>query len=126
MAELDFERRLERLFSDPPYYSDAEAFAVRVERRLDRGWTVRRGLIGVAGLAGGVVGARQLILSSFMQRVESASEGSAKVLSTGWTQLISTADLLSGLPVGSLGMWGAAGLALLAMAFVVSRLIEEF
>ena len=40
--------------------------------------------------------------------------------------VISTADLLSGLPVGSLGMWGAAGLALLAMAFVVSRLIEEF
>jgi hypothetical protein len=74
MGEVDFERRLERLFADPPRFPDAEAFAMRVERRLDRGWTVRRTLIGAAGVAGGVVGASQLILSSFVDRMESASE----------------------------------------------------
>ena len=42
MAELDFERRLERLFAETPAYADDDAFAERVERRLDRGWTARR------------------------------------------------------------------------------------
>ena len=37
MAELDFERRLERLFADLPELPDAAAFAERVERRLDAG-----------------------------------------------------------------------------------------
>ncbi len=126
MPELDFERRLERLFAEPPYYSDAEAFAQRIERRLDRGWTVRRTLIGVAGLAGGIIGASQIIMSSFLNRVESASEGSAKILSAGWTRLAPSADLLTGLPAESAGMWVAAGLALLATGFVVTRIIEEF
>lgn len=125
MGEIDFERRLERLFADPPRFPDAEAFAMRVERRLDRGWTVRRTLIGAAGVAGGVVGASQLILSSFIDRMESASEGSARIITAGWSQLAPNADLLAGLPAGSVGLWVAAGLALLAMGFVVTRLIEE-
>ena len=49
MAELDFERRLERLFGEAAPQADAEAFAERVQRRLARRWTVRRGLIGAAG-----------------------------------------------------------------------------
>jgi len=125
MVEVDFERRLERLFADPPRFPDAEAFALRVERRLDRGWTIRRALIGAAGLTGGVIGASQLILSNFVHRMESASEGSAKIITAGWNQLAPNAGLLSGLPTGSVGMWVAAGLALLATGFVVTRLIEE-
>ena len=57
----DFERRLERMFSEAPSYPDAETFAGRVEARLDRGWTARRWLIGAAGLVGGVIGASQLV-----------------------------------------------------------------
>ena len=49
MAEADFERRLERLFGEAPDLADSQAFAERIERRLDRGWTARRWLIGVAG-----------------------------------------------------------------------------
>jgi hypothetical protein len=39
MAEIDFERRLERLFADAPELPDASAFATRIEGRLNRGWT---------------------------------------------------------------------------------------
>jgi hypothetical protein len=56
MAEVDFERRLERLFAEGPELADAGAFAERVERRLDAGWTARRWLIGAAGVVGGVIG----------------------------------------------------------------------
>ena len=34
MAEIDFERRLERLFSQAPELPDAQAFAQRIEGRL--------------------------------------------------------------------------------------------
>ncbi len=35
MVEIEFERRLERLFAEAPELPDAGAFAARVERRLD-------------------------------------------------------------------------------------------
>ena len=63
MAELEFERRLERLFMDSPELADAGAFAERVERRLDAGWTARRWLIGASGVVGGSIGAYQLMVS---------------------------------------------------------------
>jgi hypothetical protein len=51
MADIEFERRLERLFSDAPEMLDAGGFAERIERRLEAGWTARRRLIGAAGVA---------------------------------------------------------------------------
>ncbi len=83
MAELEFERRLERLFAEPPAFSDEKAFAMSVERKLNRGWNIRRWTIGAAGLAGGVIGASQLIMSNFVHQVESASEGSTRLLQAG-------------------------------------------
>ena len=82
MAELDFERRLERLFADLPELPDAAAFADRVERRLDAGWTARRWLIGASGVVGGVIGASQLMMSNVFRQVETA-EGSAHALTSG-------------------------------------------
>ena len=123
MAEIDFERRLERLFADVPDFPDAQAFADGIERRLDRGWTARRWLIGAAGLAGGVIGASQLVMSNLMQRVESA-EQSARVLTQGLSRVTPSSDMLSALS-GGYGVWIAAGLAVLAMGFVLSRVIEE-
>src|SRR5947208_17019490 len=79
MAEVDFERRLERLFAEAPELSDAAAFAERISRRLDAGWTARRWLIGAAGVVGGVIGASQLMVSNLFQRVETAGD-SARVL----------------------------------------------
>jgi hypothetical protein len=121
-----FERRLERLFSDAPHASDAEAFAARVERRLDRGWAVRRLLIGSAGLAGGMIGVSQLIMSDFLHRVGVASEDGAQIVGAGWKQVAPGANLLASLPFSAEGVWVAVALAVVAMGFAVSRMIEEF
>jgi hypothetical protein len=123
MAEVDFERRLERLFGEAPDLPDAKAFAERIERKLDRGWNLRRWLIGAAGLAGGVIGASQLVVSNLGQRVENA-EQSARVLSQGLSRVAPTSDMVSALS-GGYGLWVAVGMAVLAMGFVVSRMIEE-
>lgn len=123
MAEIDFERRLERLFAEVPNFPDAQAFADRIERRLNRGWTARRWLIGAAGMTGGVVGASQLVMSNLMQRVENA-EQSARVLSQGLSRVTPSSDMVSALS-GGYGVWVAVGLAVLAMGFAISRVIEE-
>ena len=125
MAELDFERRLERLFADAPAFSDEKAFADSVERKLDRGWTMRRWLIGSAGLVGGVVGASQLIMSNFVGEVEAASQGSARIVRAGMAEWGPRLDILSALPDGSSVVWLASGLAVLALGFVLTRVIEE-
>ncbi|WP_309645954.1 hypothetical protein [Phenylobacterium sp.] len=126
MVELEFERRLERLFADPPAFSDEKAFAALVERKLDRGWNLRRILIGAAGLVGGLVGASQLILSNFVGQVEAASEGSSRILRDGVAEWAPRVELLSALPAGGSVVWLASGLAVLAMGFVLTRVIEEF
>ena len=123
MAENEFERRLERLFGDAPELPDASAFAARVERRLDRGWMARRWFIGVAGLAGGVVGASQLFMANIVDRAE-AAEQSARVLGQGLARVTPTTDMVSALS-GGYGLWIAVGLAVLTLGFAVSRVIEE-
>ena len=123
MAELDFERRLERLFAEAPAYADDDAFAERVERRLDRGWTARRWLIGAAGVAGGLIGASQLVVSSVFHRM-AAVEGSARALSSGLPQT-EPAQWISTLPSGGVVVWIAIGVAVVLIGFVFTRVIEE-
>jgi hypothetical protein len=124
MADVEFERRLERLFAQQPEMPDAAAFAERVERRLDRGWTARRWLIGVAGLLGGVIGASQLVMSNLFAQVENA-EQSARVLSQGLARVTPTNDMVSALS-GGYGIWVAGGLAVLTLGVFAARLVEEF
>lgn len=123
MAELDFERRLERLFMDAPELPDAGAFAERIERKLDRGWNLRRWLIGAAGLAGGVIGASQLFMSNLFERVEEA-ENSARLVGLGLSRVSPSTDMVSALS-GGYGLWVAVALAVVSLGFVVSRVIEE-
>lgn len=124
MAEPDFERRLERLFAEDHELSDAGAFAAGVERRLDRGWTARRWLIGAAGVLGGVIGASQLMMSNVFQRVATA-EDSARLLSTGLIHLAPHADWITALSSSGGVVWMAAGMAVLMMGFVLTRVIGE-
>jgi hypothetical protein len=124
MAEVDFERRLERLFGEAPELGDAHGFAERVERRLDRGWTARRWLIGAAGLAGGVIGASQLLVSNIFQKVETAGD-SAKLLSSGLTQMAPGGEWFSTLSSGGGVVWIASAVGILLMGFVLTRVIEE-
>lgn len=86
MAEMEVERTIERLFARAPECPDADLFAERVQKRLDRGWAARRVLIGAAGLVGGVIGASQLIMSNLFSRAEAASTESARVLTSGVRQ----------------------------------------
>lgn len=123
MAELDFERRLERLFAEAPELPDAAAFAQRIEHKLDRGWNLRRWLIGAAGLAGGVIGASQLFMSNLFERVETA-EQSARLVGQGLARVTPSTDMVSALS-GGYGLWVATALAVIGMGFVLSRLIEE-
>lgn len=123
MAELEFERRLERLFAEAPELNDAPAFVARVEHRLDRGWTARRWLIGGAGLAGGVIGASQFFVSNVFDRLVTA-EQSARVLGQGLARANSGPDMLSALS-GGYGLWLAVGVAVVTMGFAVARVIEE-
>ncbi|WP_395671515.1 hypothetical protein [Phenylobacterium sp.] len=124
MAEVDFERRLERLFAEAPAFADSGAFAEQLERRLDRGWRVRRWLIGAAGLAGGVVAASQLMVANIGQRVQ-AAEDSARLLRSGLGQIAPNDAWMSLLGGGGAVVWVASGLAVLAMGFVLTRVIEE-
>jgi hypothetical protein len=123
MAEVELERRLERLFATASELDDASAFAARVERRLNRGWTARRWLIGAAGVVGGVIGASQLLLSNLPGRVETA-EQSARTLGAGLARVSPSPDMLAALS-GDYGLWLAVGLAVLTLGFAVSRVIEE-
>ena len=124
MADVEFERRLERLFGDAPEMPDAGGFAERIERRLNAGWTARRWLIGAAGVVGGVIGASQLMMSDLFQRVETASD-SARLLSSGLTHMSPRADWLSAISGGGGVVWIAASAAVLMMAFVLTRVIGE-
>lgn len=125
MAEMEVERTIERLFARGPELPDAELFAERVQRRLDRGWTARRLLIGTAGLVGGVIGASQLIMSNLFSRAEAASTESARVLTSGVRQLAPQAEWLFSRPAGIEAVWLVAGLAVVAMGLVLTRIIEE-
>jgi hypothetical protein len=123
MAEIDFERRLERLFAQSPELPDCVQFAERVEGKLNRGWMARRWLIGAAGVVGGAAGASQLFASNIFQRVESA-EQSAKLLSQGLSRIAPDTDMIGALS-GGFGIWVAVGLAVITMGFALSRVIEE-
>src|SRR5258707_15690393 len=74
MADRTFEMELDRLFGEHAAFPDADLFALRVETNLERGWTFRRLLIGGLGLAGGVVGAVQLLGFGVMPRLTALAE----------------------------------------------------
>jgi hypothetical protein len=124
VADIDFERRLERLFAEAPSFADAQAFALRVESRLDRGWAARRWMIGVAGVAGGLIGVSQLFVSNVFAQVGSA-EASARMLTTSLTQVAPQAEWLAAVSASDGGVWMAAAMAVVTLGFVLSRVIGE-
>ncbi len=130
MAEHTFESRLEKLFGEPPPFSDAPLFAARLQTRLERGWALRRGLITIAGLAGGALAAFQVVRYHAFDQLGALTRGwrlearhvvdSAPALGRAQEALVQT------LPFTAEVFWPVAGLAVLAAALLATRLLEEF
>ena len=125
MADPEFDARLGRLYSEAPALADADQFARRVEDRLARGWTVRRLLIGLAGVLGGLVAAGQMLGAHLWEATAGVTSASAAALQRGG-QAMGQFRLLTDLPIGSEVMWVGLGLAVLAVVLMAARSLEEF
>jgi len=126
MAELDFEMKLDRMFHEPPAFPDAETFAKLVELRLDRGWSLRQIGIGAAGSVAGLFGVLQVLNSGFLFQATEETERQTLALTGGLDNLLKMGGNLSTLPFGGEVMWMAAALGVMALAFAVTRAVEEF
>ncbi|MDR7114328.1 hypothetical protein [Caulobacter sp. BE254] len=124
MADLDFETQLTRLYGQAPAFRDAELFAERVTQKLDRGWALRRVLIGATGVVAGVAAAVQLVGARFTNEFSEMSKEGADQLTLGVDKLTHRYDQLFTLG-GSETLWVGVALAVLALAFAVTRLVDE-
>ncbi len=125
MSDHDFERRLERMFAQSPRMPDSDAFAARVESRLERGWGVRRLLVGAAGALGGVIATTQIVNAELVRRVEGLSLPEGSLPTIRIPQML-TASGLDNAAMSSEVVWLTAGMLGLAMAFVATRWAEGF
>jgi hypothetical protein len=71
-----------------------------------------------------VIGASQLMLSNVFQRVETAGD-SARLLTTSLNHISTGTDWVAALSNGGTVVWIAAGLAVIMMGFVLTRVIGE-
>ena len=123
VPDSSFEFRLERMFSEAPSLPDAELFRIKVLGRLDRGWTTRRLLIGVMGLAGGLVGAFQLVGSGGLGAVAALGAQSSEFSRQVSDQL--AAFLPAGVPMNGEVLLTALVLSLIAAGFGLARLVRD-
>lgn len=126
MAEYDFDAQLSRLFAAPPALGDAEAFRARVEQRLNRGWAMRRLAIGAAGAVAGLIAVAQLITSRFASDLQHASTQGVSSVDLGVDRMMDRISQFTATPASVETLWLGAALAAIALAFAVTRLVEEF
>ena len=126
MAEPDFEAQLSRLFAEAPSFPDAALFNAEVAARLDRGWTLRRLFIGAAGVAAGLFAAVQILTSRFSSEVAELSKNGSHGLETEVSAAVAKVNAVLTTPASAEAVWLAAGLAVVALAFAVTRAVEEF
>src|ERR1700727_2611265 len=69
MADRTFEMELDRMFGEAPVFAANDLFAGRGEGRLDRGWPLRRLVIGGLGIVGGLIGGAQVLGSGLIARM---------------------------------------------------------
>lgn len=126
MAEPDFEAQLTRMFAEAPSFPDASLFNAEVAAKLDRGWTVRRMFIGLAGTAAGLIAAFQILSSRFSSEVTQLSRNTGHNLQTELDAGYAKFNALFASPGSSEAVWLAACLAVVALAFAVTRMVEDF
>ncbi len=129
MVDRSFEMDLDRQFAEHPILPDSEVFALRVTERLDRGWTFRQVLIGGLGLAGGLIGAGQVLGSGLLSRIGGITSQSDALVKSGLAQLPaarSINELLSAAaPFDSQVLWMSAAMAALAVGLFITRAIRD-
>ncbi|MGH6957271.1 MAG: hypothetical protein ACREEW_11470 [Caulobacteraceae bacterium] len=125
MADGAFEHALERMFAEAPAMADADVFALRIRHRLDRGWTARRLLIGVMGAAGGLIGAYELLGSGAVGEMAQLGARSHAFLEQHIGHALAAALAPVGLPADGQALLMTGGLALVALALGLARLIRE-
>jgi hypothetical protein len=123
MADADFEQDLMAMFAEPPPLGGGEAFTLLVRSRLERGWTMRRWMIGGLGAAGGVLAASQWALASFRLRGDGP-------LAQDWATLTRQVSEMAQAPAAAVGMpvetlYVSAALAVVALVLGVGRLVRE-
>ena len=120
-----FDARLERLFAQPPRVADPDGFAARVEARLDREWSLRRGFIGMAGVVGGVIAVAQVVGAETYGRVLAATAPLTKQIDaswmTDWSAQLESPALLSGQ-----ALWVVAAVGGLVATLAVTRVADAF
>ena len=126
MADLNFERELNRMFAEAPELGDASLFVLRVDEKLQRGWTVRRLLIGGLGMAGGVVGGAQLLGGGLVARLGDATSQSGRLLTGKVIDLVQAGIMPQSLPPDVGMFWVAGAFAVVAVGFAVTRVMKEF
>ncbi len=126
MAEANFENRLLKMFDEAPPFGDADRFAQAVETRLNRGWGIRQLTIGAFGVAGGALGVWQMMRFGVIPQIETASERSANLMTAGFDGVVRAGSDLTALPVSGEVLWMAAALGAMALAFAITRAVEEF
>jgi hypothetical protein len=125
MADFEFESRLDKLFAEPQAFDDAGPFAGRVQSKLNRRWTTRRLVIGVLGGIGGLIGVGQIVGSGVLSRIGALNGGSVQLASNALGHWASV-HLAVGMPSGGSGaMWLAVTAGGLAIAWAVTRLVED-
>ena len=124
MADLDFETQLTRLYGQAPAFPDAELFTQQVTEKLDRGWALRRVVIGATGVVAGVAAAVQLVSARFADEFSEMSQGGARQLYASMDKVTDRYDQLFTLG-GSETLWLGAALVVLALGFAVTRLVDE-
>jgi len=132
MADPSFDSDLKRLFAQTPAFADHADFARRVEDRLNVGWTLRRSLIGLLGVTGGMIAVGQMVGANLILRVVAAGQASVSAaqhtanLAPGLITTLLQAAGLRGVTFGAEGMWLALGLLALAGALLATRSLEDF
>jgi hypothetical protein len=124
VADLDFETQLSRLYGQAPTFRDSELFAQQVTEKLDRGWALRRVVIGATGVVAGLAVAVQMVGSRFVGELSAVSRDGTQQLDLGLDKLAARYDQLV-TASGAETLWVAAALAALALAFAVTRLLDE-
>ena len=125
MAEPDFEAQLSRMFAEAPSFPDSALFNAQMAAKLDRGWAMRRMFIVGAGTVAGLYAAFQILSSRFSSEIAQLSRTSGHNLQSEIDTTIAKFNAGLATPASTEALWLAAGLAVVALAFAVTRAVEE-